>query len=65
MVLKGRHNECNECNKNLTSLLIDIAIDQGLIKSVDDFVMDYYKETYTPKEESKLYLKLQLNICLQ
>ena len=35
--------------KSVTSLLIGIAIDQGLIKSVDDFVMDYYKGTYTPK----------------
>ena len=35
--------------KSVTALLIGIAIDQGLIKSVDDFVMDYYKETYTPK----------------
>ena len=35
--------------KSVTSLLIGIAIDQGLIKSADDFVMDYYKETYTPK----------------
>ena len=35
--------------KSVTSLLIGIAIDQGLIKSVDDYVMDYYKETYTPK----------------
>ena len=35
--------------KSITSLLVGIAIDQGLIKSVDDFVMDYYKETYTPK----------------
>ena len=35
--------------KSVTSLLIGIAIDQGLIKSVDDFVMDYYKGIYTPK----------------
>ena len=28
--------------KSVTSLLIGIAMDQGLIKSVDDFVMDYY-----------------------
>ena len=35
--------------KSVTALLIGIAVDQGLIKSVDDFVMDYYKEVYTPK----------------
>ena len=33
--------------KSVTSLLIGIAIDQGLIKSVDDYVMDYYKDIYT------------------
>ena len=42
--------------KSVTSLLIGIAIDQGLIKSVDDFVMDYYKDTYTPKRgEQTIY----------
>lgn len=50
--------------KSVTSLLIGIAIDQGLIKSVDDFVMDYYKETYTPKKESKLYLKVTIKHLL-
>ena len=39
--------------KSVTSLLIGIAIDQGLIKSVDDFVMDYYKDIYTPKKGEK------------
>lgn len=42
--------------KSVTSLLIGIAIDQGLIKSVDDFVMDYYKETYTPKRGEQNYI---------
>ena len=51
--------------KSVTSLLIGIAIDQGLIKSVDDYVTDYYKGVYTPKKENKQYLKLQLNICSQ
>ncbi|MBQ9448405.1 MAG: serine hydrolase [Acholeplasmatales bacterium] len=41
--------------KSITSLLIGIAIDQGYIKSVDDYVMDYYKN-YTPKRgETKIY----------
>ena len=35
--------------KTITSLLIGIAIDKGLIKSVNDYVLDYYKEIYTPK----------------
>ena len=39
--------------KSITSLLIGIAIDQGLIKSVDDFVIDYYKGIYTPKRGEK------------
>ena len=39
--------------KSVTSLLIGIAIDHGLIKSVDDFVMDYYKDIYTPKKGEK------------
>ncbi len=39
--------------KSITSLLIGIAIDKGFIKSVDDLVMDYYKETYIPKRGEK------------
>jgi CubicO group peptidase (beta-lactamase class C family) len=39
--------------KSITSLLIGIAIDKGYIKSVDDFVMDYYKDVYTPKRGEK------------
>ena len=39
--------------KSITSLLIGIAIDKGFIKSVDDFVMDYYKEVYIPKRGEK------------
>ncbi len=39
--------------KSVTSLLVGSAIDQGLIKSVDDFVMDYYKDIYTPKKGEK------------
>ena len=29
--------------KSITSLLIGIAIDKGYIKSIDEYVMDYYK----------------------
>ena len=41
--------------KSVTSLLVGIAIDMGYIKSVDDYVMDYFKD-YTPKRgEKKIY----------
>ena len=39
--------------KSITSLLVGIAIDKGFIKSVDDLVMDYYKDIYTPKRGEK------------
>lgn len=39
--------------KSITSLLVGIAIDKGFIKGVDDFVMDYYKNIYTPKRGEK------------
>ena len=51
--------------KSVTALLIGIAIDQGLIKSVDDFVMDYYKETYTPKRGEQTIFKVTIKHCLQ
>ena len=39
--------------KSITSLLIGIAIDKGFIKSVEDKVMDYYKNVYIPKKGEK------------
>ena len=39
--------------KSITALLVGIAIDKGYIKSVDDFIMDYYKDVYTPKRGEK------------
>ena len=39
--------------KSITSLLIGIAIDKGYIRSVNDYVMDYFKEIYTPKRGEK------------
>ena len=39
--------------KSITALLVGIAIDKGYIKSVNDFVMDYYKNVYTPKRGEK------------
>ena len=50
--------------KSVTSLLIGIAIDQGLIKSVDDYVMDYYKETYTPKRGEQTIFKVTIKHLL-
>ena len=50
--------------KSVTSLLIGIAIDQGLIKSVDDFVMDYYKEIYTPKRGEKTIYEVTIKHLL-
>ena len=50
--------------KSVTSLLIGIAIDQGLIKSVDDLVMDYYKETYTPKRGEKTIFEVTIRHLL-
>ena len=50
--------------KSVTSLLIGIAIDQGLIKSVDDFVMDYYKEIYTPKRGEQTIFQVTIKHLL-
>ncbi|MBE6866842.1 MAG: serine hydrolase, partial [Ruminococcaceae bacterium] len=50
--------------KSVTSLLIGIAIDQGLIKSADDFVMDYYKEIYTPKRGEQTIFKVTIKHLL-
>ena len=55
---KGGFNKEDTMNvmsvtKSITSLLIGIAIDKGFIKSVDDKVMDYYKNIYIPKRGEK------------
>ena len=50
--------------KSITSLLIGIAIDQGLIKSVDDCVMDYYKNIYTPKRGEHTIYKVTIKHLL-
>ena len=39
--------------KSVTALLVGIAVDKGFIKGVDDYVMDYYKDIYTPKRGEK------------
>jgi len=50
--------------KSVTSLLIGIAIDQGLIKSVDDFVMDYYRENYIPKRGEQTIFQVTIKHLL-
>ena len=50
--------------KSITSLLIGIAIDKGFIKSVDDFVMDYYKEVYIPKRGEKTIYEVTIKHLL-
>ena len=49
--------------KSITSLLIGIAIDKGFIKSVDDYVMDYFKD-YTPKRGEKMIYDIQIKHLL-
>lgn len=50
--------------KSVTSLLIGIAIDKGLIKSIDDFVMDYYGKIYTPKIGEQTIFKVTIRHLL-
>ena len=49
--------------KSITSLLIGIALDKGFIKSVDDFVMDYFKD-YTPKRGEKTIYQVTIKHLL-
>ena len=50
--------------KSVTSLLLGIAIDKGFIKSVDDYVMDYYKDVYTPKRGEKTIYEVTIKHLL-
>ena len=50
--------------KSVTSLLVGIAIDKGFIKSVDDYVMDYYKNIYTPKRGEKTIYEVTIRHLL-
>lgn len=50
--------------KSVTSLLVGIAIDKGFIKSVDDYVMDYYKDIYTPKRGEKTIYEVTIRHLL-
>ena len=50
--------------KSITSLLVGIALDKGYIKSVDDFVMDYYKNIYTPKRGEKTIYEVTIKHLL-
>lgn len=50
--------------KSITSLLVGMAIDKGFIKSVDDYVMDYYKDIYTPKRGEKTIYEVTIRHLL-
>ena len=39
--------------KSVTAILLGIAKDLGYINSIDDKIMDYYKDIYTPKKGEK------------
>ena len=49
--------------KSITSLLIGIAIDKGYIRSVDDYVVDYFKD-YTPKRGEKMIYDVKIKDLL-
>ena len=50
--------------KAITSLLIGIAIDKGYINSVDDYVMDYFKNEYVPKRGEKTIYEVKIKHLL-
>lgn len=50
--------------KSITSLLVGIAIDKGFIKSINDLVMDYYKDYYTPKRGEKTIYEVTIKHLL-
>ena len=50
--------------KSITSLLVGIAIDKGFIKSVNDKVIDYFKDTYTPKRREKTIYEVNIKHLL-
>lgn len=41
--------------KSIVSLLVGIAVDQGLIKSIDDKVLDYFSEYTVKRNEKTIY----------
>ena len=49
--------------KSITSLLVGIAIDKGYIKSVDDYVLDYFKN-YIPKKNEKTIYEIKIKHLL-
>jgi|GEM_PF-1336785 len=48
----SKPHDLRSANKSITSILIGIAIDQGLITSVDDSVSDYFPEYQSIFEDS-------------
>ena len=49
--------------KSVTSILIGVSIDLGYINSVDDYVMDYFKD-YTPKKGEKTIYEVKIKHLL-
>ena len=43
--------------KSITSLLIGIGIDKGYVKSVNDLVMNYFKNYMHLEEEKRLFMR--------
>jgi len=50
--------------KSITSLLVGIAFDRGYIKSLDDHVMDYFKDSYIPKKGEKTIYEVTIRHLL-
>lgn len=50
--------------KSITSLLVGIAIDKGYIRSIEDYVMDYFKDVYTPKKGEKTIYQVKIKHLL-
>lgn len=47
-------NEIHSCTKSVTSILVGIALAQGVISSVDDYVLDYFPDrTFDNMDERK------------
>ncbi len=47
-------NEIHSCTKSVTSILVGIALAQGLIGSVDDYVLDYFPDrTFDNMDDDK------------
>jgi CubicO group peptidase (beta-lactamase class C family) len=53
-------NEIHSCTKSVTSLLMGIAIAQGHVSGVDDFVLDYFPDrTFENMDERKEAIRIE------